>query len=166
MGRVISMVSWIETALVFVCGVALWTTVAARGDARSLPQLQRAARSACLCSETAVGTAAKSACWRAFEATASAAGGSGESTACAPISTDVMCFGRECVTMRYNYIGRSSPLTLCRHEDAQAIDRTFNNTYLRTRDANLAADAADRVARSIASGRPVRVAKQTEGCAG
>lgn len=162
-------VIWLEASVAMaMAAIALFGMVVIRAPSSSaaITQFQAQAKTACLCEQHAVGDTAKLGCWRSFRHQAWVAGGRADATACAPISTARMCFGETCFATKYNYIGTSSLRVFCEHADAAAIDRTFNNTYLRTGDTNLAAAEADRVARTIAAGGVVRVAKTTDGCAG
>lgn len=123
-------------------------------------------RSACLCEQRAVGDSARAECRRGFENHVAAAGGELADTACAPISTSFLCFGTSCIATAYHYVGVSGPLVFCDQAQAAAVDRTFNRTYERTQDATVAAEEADRVAKAVAAGLRVNVAKAGEGCVG
>lgn len=127
-----------------------------------IDQLQRQAAKSCNCERTG-----GKGCFDDFRKRVERRGGQTMSSACAPISTEIACFGSKqpCILMKYMYVG-DRHLTLCDAHDAQAIDHAYNATFAKTGDDRAAGAEMDRVVAAIIRGERVQIASADPGCAG
>lgn len=111
-------------------------------------------------------------CWETFNTrTAAHQDSAPVATACAPVSTEMICFNEDqpdarfCITTGYNLVGTN--YDLCSAEEARIVDATFTATLKRTGDDYGRANAAARkAAGDLILGRPVPLPAVEGGCTG
>lgn len=146
---------------------------------KQLAEMRLEAENACKCARRFDDGDSKRGCWHRLDEMTGDWKPTAVESACAPVSISENCFdgSDRCYTSGYNLVAwsqRADAPIICTAEEARTFESIYQDAVLgpeateeeAQRALAAADDAAEKAARDIAAGRPVKYSKLENGCTG